>query len=82
MKASTIQWHLARDNRLSLAKFCSNKRQYQEFAKQYQVDGKGYFTIKYYFDNGGHIEAEMLAGDIRGYTVADHFQVVDYSVGI
>jgi hypothetical protein len=80
MKASTIQWHLARDNQLQLARFCDRNRVVSEVAEQYQVDGRGYFTILYRFDNGAYIKAEMLTGDTRSYTVADHFQVVDYAL--
>jgi hypothetical protein len=81
MKASTIQWHLARDNQISLHKFCEKNRTKQEVTtKPYLFeDGNSYFNITYYFDNGGWIEVELQAGDEkRGYTVADHFQVADY----
>lgn len=80
MKASTIQWHLARDNQISLHKFCEKNRTKQEVTtKPYLFeDGNSYFNITYYFDNGGWIEVELQAGDTKSYTVADHFQVADY----
>ncbi len=80
MKASTIQWHLARDNQVKLAKFCEKHRTKQEVTtKPYLFeDGNSYFNITYYFDNGGWIEVELQAGDTKSYTVADHFQVADY----
>lgn len=78
MTNSLMQWHLARDDCLQLAKFCEKHKTYSEVKDQYQVDGKGYFTMQFNFDNGAYIKAELLTGDIRSYTVADHFQVVDY----
>lgn len=82
MTASKIQWHLARDNQLSLARFCEKNRVKQMASEVFEVDGKKYFNITYHFDNMGFIKAELRAGDEqRGYTVADHFQVVDYELG-
>jgi len=81
MITSLIKWHLARDNCEKLAKFCEKRKEYSEVVDQYQVDGRGYFTMKFYFDNGGYILAELLTGDVRSYSTADHFQVVDYSLG-
>lgn len=81
MKASTIQWHLARDNQVELARFLGKNCTHQEVTtKPYLfTDGNSYFAITYFFDNGGWVEAEMQAGDANGgYTVADHFQVADY----
>lgn len=73
-----MEWHLARDNQAKLAKFCEQHRIKQELTKRYKVDGKGYFTLLFNFDNGAYIEAELLAGDTQSYSVNDHFQVVDY----
>ncbi len=82
MTASKIQWHLARDNQLSLHKFCEKNRVKQIASPVFEVDGKKYFTITYHFDNMGFVKAELRAGDAnRGYTVADHFQVVEYELG-
>ena len=80
MKASTMAWHLARDNQTQLHKFCSKNRTKQEVTTQPYLfkDGNSYFNITYYFNNGGWVEIELLAGDTKSYTVADHFQVVDY----
>lgn len=83
MKASTINWHLARDNRLSLHKFCEKNRIKQgRYGDIYEVDGKKYFQLLFQFDNDGYIRAELRAGDEhRSYSVADHFQVVEYDEG-
>ena len=80
MKLSTIKWHLARDNRVQLARFCEKHRTHQEVTtKPYLFeDGNSYFNITYYFDNGGWIEVELQAGDAKSYSVDDHFQVADY----
>jgi hypothetical protein len=76
MKASTIKWHLARDNQIKLARFCQNNKVNSETELFEDT-----FNIKYEFDNGGYIVAELLRGKEVGYSVADHFQVVDYSMG-
>lgn len=82
MKNSTIQWHLARDNQEKLARFCSNhKVRSSHRYNTAEVDGKKYWEMTFNFDNGGYITAEMLAGDTQSYSVADHFQVVDYALG-
>jgi len=79
MKASTIKWHLARDSQIKLFRFCDrNKTSSICTPNAYEIDGKHYFTIKYSFDNGSYITAELLHGDNIGYSIADHFQVVDY----
>jgi len=84
MKASTIQWHVARDNRLKLARFCEkfNTRTQTELFTATVGDDE-FFQIMYTFDNGGYIVAELLHGkkDI-GYTVNDHFKVIDYETGV
>jgi hypothetical protein len=82
MKASTIRWHLARDSQSKLASFCSKHkvRSSHEYNTA-EVDGKRYWQMTFEFDNGGFITAEMLAGDTQSYSVADHFQVVDYAWG-
>jgi hypothetical protein len=81
MTQSLIAWHLARDNTLKLAKFCEKHRTKQHLKDRYSIDDANYFTLLFEFDNGGYIEAELRAGDTRSYTVADHFQVVDYRLG-
>lgn len=83
MKASTIQWHLARDNQIKLAKFCSENKvtSSHRYDTATDMDGKKYWEMTFNFDNGGYITAEMLAGDTQSYSVADHFQVVDYEMG-
>jgi hypothetical protein len=83
MKQSTIQWHLARDNQEKLAKFCNKQRLHQsQYGDVYNVgENENYFQMMYQFDNDGFIRAELRAGDVKGYTIADHFQVVDYSLG-
>lgn len=81
MTNSLMQWHLARDNQVKLARFCQKHRVRQETQQPYAVDGKSYFTICYQFDNESHITAELQAGDTKSYSVADHFQVVDYAWG-
>lgn len=82
MKASTIAWHLARDNCAKLARFCEKHKTESHAGIVYRVGNHGYFDITFKFDNGGYITAELLAGDeFNGYTVADHFQVKDYALG-
>lgn len=81
MKSTTIKWHLARDNQLSLHKFCETKKVKQVTTNIYSIDGDRYFRIMYSFDNKGYIEAELRAGDTRSYSVADHFQVTSYDLG-
>lgn len=82
MKNSLMQWHLARDNQVKLAKFCeANKIRSNHKYNTAEVDGKHYWQMTFEFDNGSFITAEMLAGDTRIYSVADHFQVVDYAWG-
>lgn len=83
MKASTIQWHLARDNQEKLARFCNKNRLHQSrYGDIYKIaENESYFQIMYQFDNGGFIRVELRAGDVRSYSTADHFQVVDYNLG-
>ncbi len=81
MKQSTIKWHLARDNQIKLAKFCQKNAIKHTNVPPYQVGDERYFQHAYYFDNEGVIRAEMRAGDTQSYSVADHFQIVDYSLG-
>lgn len=83
MKASTIRWHLARDNQAELAKFCEKHetRSEQRLNTHKNEDGREYWERTSYFDNGGYITAELLHGGEVGYTVADHFQVVNYNLG-
>lgn len=79
MTNSLMQWHLARDNQEKLAKFCEKHRVKQYVTKKYRYsDTEGYFVLHFDFDNGSFIEAELRAGDVKGYSVNDHFQVVDY----
>lgn len=81
MKNSLMQWHLARDNQVKLARFCEKHAVRHDNVKPYQVGDASYFQHTYHFDNGGFVRAEMRAGDTRSYSIADHFQVVDYSLG-
>ena len=83
MKQSTMQWHLGRDNQVKLAKFCEKNRLHQSiYGDNYKVGNATYFQIMYQFDNDGFIRAELRAGDTKSYSVADHFQVVDYALGV
>jgi len=69
-----MQWHLARDNQDKLAKFCESYK-----VKSEAVLFDETFNIRYEFGNGSFIEAELMRGTHdKGYTVADHFQVVNY----
>lgn len=81
MKSSTIEWHLSRDNQLSLYKFCDKNKIKVHTGEVYQVDNKKLFTQLYQFNNNGFIKVELRAGDSRSYTIADHFQVIEYDVG-
>lgn len=82
MTSSMIRWHLARDNQVKLAKFCE-KNKVMSWAEKYTFnDGEhDYWQNTYKFDNGGYITAEMLHGATKSYSVADHFQVIDYEFG-
>lgn len=89
MKASTIQWHLARikDTPLSrqkLGRFCSKHGKVSKTVLNSTVTGsQSYFENTYTFDNGGHITVELLQGaKNKGYTVSDHFKVINYNLGI
>jgi hypothetical protein len=74
-----MQWHLSRDNCLQLSKFCEKHAvKHENETDTFKHNGMSYFEHTYHFDNGGFIKAEMLQGDTRSYSVADHFQVVDY----
>lgn len=82
MTNSLMRWHLARDNCLKLAKFCEkNAVRHENITNAFQDEEHTYFHHTYYFDNGGHIKAEMLQGDTRGYSMADYFAVIDYGWG-
>lgn len=83
MKASTIAWHLARDNQIKLARFCEHNKIKSE-AKLYTYnDGEhNYWQLTSFFDNGGYITAELLHGDTKGYSIADYYQVLDYKLGV
>lgn len=82
MTPSLMRWHLSRDNQQRLAKFCEQYKTRTEQELQAHTDGKhSYFHLTFFFNNGGFIKAELLHGDTQGYSVADHFQVVDYSLG-
>lgn len=77
MTNSMMKWHLARDNQIKLAKFCEGNK-VKNSTKLFDDT----FNIKYEFDNGSFIEAELLRGKENiSYSVADHFQVVDYAWG-
>jgi hypothetical protein len=77
MKSSTIRWHLARDNKLSLHKFLSSNAHVASTTQPHKIDDGWYYEKTYEFDNGSIIEVELRAGDTkRGYNIDDHFQVV------
>jgi hypothetical protein len=79
MTASLIKWHLSHDNQIKLSRFCE-KHKLQSDCTVYPQ--KGVFYLKFHFDNGGWIQAELLMGTKeKSYSVADHFQVIDYSLG-
>jgi len=80
--SSLLQWHLTRDNQLKLAKFCE-KHKVSTSRELYTFnDGEhDYFQITYTFNNGGFITAELMHGDSKSYSVADHFQLVDCALG-
>lgn len=75
MKASTILWHLSRDNPEKLFRFCERRKQSIEWLR---VDSdKSELVARYNFDNGGYIIIEML----REVSCTEHFQIMDYSLG-
>lgn len=78
MTDSKLRWHLARDNQVKLARFCQNNGIVTATTLH-----KHTFNITYIFDNGGYIEVELLRGtENKSYSVADHFQVVNYGWGV
>jgi hypothetical protein len=82
MTNSMMKWHLARDNQISLARFCEKHAVGHDTRNDTATDGEhSYFEHTYMFDNDSYIIAEMLQGDTQSYSVADHFQVVDYGWG-
>jgi len=83
MKASTIQWHLARDNQIKLARFCEKHKTKSYAGAPHPQIGRNewFFEIEYWFDNGARITVELMAGDKKSYSVADHFQVMSYELG-
>lgn len=74
MKASTIQWHLARDDQRKLARFC-DKHQIKREVSDYYDDGC--FAMTTHFDNGGYIKAELK----QGTDISENYQVLDYNMG-
>jgi len=82
MKATTIEWHLARDDQQKLYKFCEKHGTITKTViNSTVIDGQPYFENTYTFDNGGFITVELLqGGKDKGFTVRDHFQVVDYAL--
>lgn len=83
MKASTINWHVKRDNNQQLAAFCERNKTRSMRELFTRNDGQHqYWQMTYTFDNGGYITAELLHGDDkRGYTTADHFAVLAQGLG-
>ena len=83
MTNSLLQWHLARDNQLNLARFCEKHKTSSSTKPHTFNDGEhDFFQMTFQFDNGSFITAELLHGEAnKSYTVADHFQVVDYAWG-
>ena len=85
MKASTIEWHLARDNQAKLSIFCERHRVSSSVKLHTHRDEErntDAFEMTSVFDNGGFITAELLHGNAeRGFGTADHYQVLDYAFG-
>lgn len=82
MTSNRMRWHLARDNETELAKFCEENKVNSSSRTHTFNDGQhDYWQMDYIFDNGGFITVELLHGDTKSYSVADHFQVVDYDLG-
>lgn len=77
-----MKWHLARDDQVKLAKFCQENAVGHDTRLDTAFDEESsYFEHTYMFDNDSYIIAEMRQGNTKGYSVADHFQVVDYAWG-
>lgn len=82
MTNSLMRWHLARRaNRNQLHNFCQKHRTNLDTGKVYGSGNLHYFTQTYYFDNGSYIKVLLRASDTKSYSVADHFQVIDYAWG-
>lgn len=83
MKASTIKWHIARDNREKLHAFCSKHAIRSHNVLLTRDDGKNkYYEIEYTFDNGGYIRVELLHGtEYESFSIVDHFEIVDHRLG-
>lgn len=77
MKPSTIEWHLQRDSCLKLAKFCDKHQVNRLIGDYYTVGDQKCFKMTTFFDNGGFIEAELQVT----VSIADYYQVVNYSLG-
>lgn len=83
MTISKLKWHLARDKQVALSRFCEKHKIRSSTELNTANDGEhDYFQITYTFNNGGFITAELMQGDAKSYTTADHFQVVEYGLGI
>jgi hypothetical protein len=84
MTNQLLRWHLSRDNQIKLHNFCQKHRVKQEKIGKDEVVPyyKNCFYIRYYFANGAWVLVELLAGTkTKDYSVADHFQVVNYQWG-
>jgi hypothetical protein len=88
MKNSTIKWHLARDNQIELHKFLDKNSIKREVGGVYDVtvdyrtkEVEKYYVMLWTLDNGATVTTELRAGDDKSYSIADHFQVVDYTFG-
>lgn len=79
MMVSMLKWHLSRDNQAKLVRFCENNKQTIVWQlNTADVDGVKYHEATFHFDNGGFITAEMG----EGISTGDHFQVVNYGLGV
>jgi len=84
MTNSLMQWHLARDNQLKLAKFCDKHQVDRTVSGYYKEPGTkhNYFTMTTYFDNGSFITAELIQGtEDEPKGIDDSYQVLDYGWG-
>lgn len=79
MTNKLMQWHLARDNQIKLAKFCDKHQVNRNVSPYYKHEGleDNYFTMTTIFDNGGFITAESK----QGGSLAENYQVMDYGWG-
>ena len=82
MTNSLLKWHLRRDNNIQLHKFLSKHKTNSEIIKRdVCVGDHKYFYMKFFLNNDSYVTVELLHGDVKSYSIADCFNVIDYKFG-